>query len=495
MTRRRKQFGVLFSDVFGVEPETVEEYGAFNISLVADLPLFIDPFLLFQSDKPHYQALHDEIISYLRFLRDKTVAGQVNDGLLKSWFHFKEVDETWLGFTESGNRGSGLGMGFAKALRANFGALFGDGEPKVTKSHHLEKLSLIADGVGRDCISDFTTNLIKDFLCRYTQAFAVEHIADDRRRKVIVEKAKFDYKTESWQRETYDLPVHNGSHVLLVPKDILTRDQTWINGADMIKGFEYLPVALPDDAIRAQVENYFLKMLPAEPAEPTADERRNAVRETLLAFPDLVDYFIKRKEDTGDEAKSISDEKVESARQFFSENLPILIELVHATDFYDTPGDSYENALKRAHYLKHVIENNDGYRLFWDKDGEPIRREHDMGTLFRLTWFGTAFDYNAEVNNGRGPVDGKASKGAFDKSLIEFKLAKNTGLKRNLQKQVEIYEKANQTASSVKVILYFDQAEQNRVGTILDELGLSEAEHIVLIDARNDNKPSASTAK
>ncbi len=495
MSKSQQSFGVLFSDVFGVDPLQIEEYGAFNISLVADLPLFIDPFLLFQSVKPEYQALHDEIIRYLRFLRDKTVSGQVTDGLLKAWFHFKEVDETWLGFTESGNRGSGLGMEFARALRTNFGALFGDGEPTVTKSHHLEKLSLIADGVGRDCISDFTTNLIKDFLCSYTEDFARDHVEANLRRDVVVNRAKFDYRTETWQHKTYNLPVHSGSHVLLVPKDILTRDQTWINGADMIQGVEYLPEALPDDAIRAQVENYFIKMLPKEPQEPTADERRNAARQTLLAYPELVDYFIKEKEDTGEEAKSVSDEKVEAARLFFTENLPKLIKLVHQTEFYDVPGDSYSNALKRAHYLRQVIENNDGYRLFWDKDGEPIRREYDMGTLFRLTWFGTAFDYNAEVNNGRGPVDGKASKGKFDKSLIEFKLAKNTGLKRNLQKQVEIYEKANETASSVKVILYFDAQEQARVETILDDLRLTDAEHVVLIDARDDNKPSASTAR
>ncbi len=35
-----------FSDCFDVSPEIVKDYGAFNISLINDLPLFIDPFLL-----------------------------------------------------------------------------------------------------------------------------------------------------------------------------------------------------------------------------------------------------------------------------------------------------------------------------------------------------------------------------------------------------------------------------------------------------------------
>jgi len=62
-----------FADHFGIDPESVEDHGAFNISLVTDLPLFIDPFLLFNSAKPEYQELHHQIIRYLVFLRDKSV--------------------------------------------------------------------------------------------------------------------------------------------------------------------------------------------------------------------------------------------------------------------------------------------------------------------------------------------------------------------------------------------------------------------------------------
>jgi hypothetical protein len=40
------------SDYFEVSEEALDQYGAFNISLVSDLPPFIDPFLLFNSDKP-----------------------------------------------------------------------------------------------------------------------------------------------------------------------------------------------------------------------------------------------------------------------------------------------------------------------------------------------------------------------------------------------------------------------------------------------------------
>ncbi len=61
---------IYFSDYFKVSPDAIDAYGAFNVSLVADLPLFIDPFLLFNSKKQEYRALHERI-TYLRFLRDK----------------------------------------------------------------------------------------------------------------------------------------------------------------------------------------------------------------------------------------------------------------------------------------------------------------------------------------------------------------------------------------------------------------------------------------
>ena len=65
---------VYFSDFFDISEETLQEYGAFNISLINDLPLFIDPFLLFGNAKTEYQKLHEEIINYLVFFRPSRVS-------------------------------------------------------------------------------------------------------------------------------------------------------------------------------------------------------------------------------------------------------------------------------------------------------------------------------------------------------------------------------------------------------------------------------------
>src|SRR5438105_3442847 len=100
---------VYFSDVFDVPPAVLDDYGAFNIALVNDLPLFIDPFLLFDSEDAKYRALHDDIITYLCFLRDRAVAGELTEGAIAHWLLFKEVKQNWLGFSRLGNSGTGLG--------------------------------------------------------------------------------------------------------------------------------------------------------------------------------------------------------------------------------------------------------------------------------------------------------------------------------------------------------------------------------------------------
>src|ERR1700722_14418182 len=102
-----------FNEHFGVSEEALDEFGAFNVSLVNDLPLFIDPFVLFHSENEEYQQLHADMIQYVTFLRDRALQGSVGDDLLKAWYCFPEIKQNWLGLSVAGNSGSGLGMKFA----------------------------------------------------------------------------------------------------------------------------------------------------------------------------------------------------------------------------------------------------------------------------------------------------------------------------------------------------------------------------------------------
>lgn len=481
---------IYFSDFFGVDPVLMDAHGAFNMSLINDLPVFIDPFLLFNSEKPEYRALHDEIIRYIRFLRGVSNSGPVNPGLLKSWYRFPEVKQNWLGYSRVGNKGSGLGREFAAALNENLNSLFNDfGQERITRGSHLEKLCLIKDKVGKDNISDFTTNLVKGFLCRYTQEFAQAHIDDARLKQVPVRHVAFNYETQSWMTEHFTLPFIDGDYVLLTPKEILTKDDAWINKHDLIGDFDDIASSLPNEELRAQINDYFLRMLPDDANKKETDE---AVIATIRRFPALIDYYIRFKEEHGDEAKALSEQRVQETERVFIEQVgQFSHQLATLTQFYSQSGDSHQHAYDRVMYLKQVIEDNDGYRLFYI-DGKPVKREADLQIMFKLTWYASDFSVDREVNNGRGPVDYKISRGSKDSALVEFKLASNSKLKKNLENQVEVYKVANRTEKAIKVVMCFSEAEISKVSRILNELGLTGDPNVVVIDADADNKTSAS---
>jgi len=486
---------IYFSDFFKVSPDTLEDYGAFDVSLIGDLPLFVDPFLLFNSEKQTYQELHKEIIRYMRFLKDLTLSETISKPLIDAWFTFKEVKQNWLGFSRDGNRGRGLGKEFAIALHQNFNSVFRDfGEERVTRSSHLEKLCLVRDGVGRDMISDFTTNLIKQFLAEYTQEFARQYIPANRRRKVSVAKTRFNYQTRSWVPHEFELPWVGKDYVLLTPKDILTKDEAWINRPELIDRFTEIADALPDYVLRAQVNDYLIRILPQE-SDAKKEEIKEAITRVIEKYPQVLDYYIVEKEKNGDEAVSVSKKRVRVAESWFIEHVrEFVLNYLEPGGFYQLSRNTYDEAKRRIMFLKDVIENKGGHRIFY-LNGKQIEREADLQILYRLTWFATTTDVSREVNNGRGPADFKISKGAEDKTLVEFKLAKNTQLERNLAKQSEVYEKASDaTKPSLKAILYFSDDQYERVVKILKRLRLEQSPHIVLIDASADNKPSGSKA-
>jgi len=295
--------------------------------------------------------------------------------------------------------------------------------------------------------------------------------------------------------DSTNLPCHENDYVLLTPQDILTRDTIWISRTELVNNFEQIALSIPNDELRAQLNNYIVSRLSKDlDSKEAAKERMRIAESAMVEHPEILDYYIREKEDDGDSAVSISSTKVRETRRHFVEQVrSFVLNFLADTDFYKIDGGTYNEARQRLVFFKHVIEDNDGYRLFYF-DSRPVKKEADVQLLFRFVWFGTSSDVNREVNNGRGPVDYKVSRGSADKSLVEFKLASNSQLKRNLQNQVKIYEEANETKKSLKVIVFFSEKEHVKVLDILNELKLAGSPDIILIDAKSDNKPSASKA-
>jgi len=463
-----------FSQHFDLDPDALKDYGALDISVVSDLPLFIDPFLLFNSDNAGYQALHKEILKYLRFLRDLATNPDLDDELITNLYCFKEVKQNWLGFTLFGNSGSGLGRDFAVALHDALGDIFADfGDEQITHGTHLEKLCLIRPGVGKDNISDFTTNLIKGHLCEYTQAFARKHISAERCDMFDVKRAVFHYDNQIWETRSYFLPRLRNDYVLLTPLDMLTRDETWINPKDMIRRFELLPAAVPNAELRERINQYFSSRLGRD---PDANRMRDAAAQTIAQFPELIDRYIKLQEDAGDRAHAVSAQKVNDIRRVLVEDLTLAVaDLESKTEFYNLPWSTYDECLVRAKSFKAYIECGGGYKLL-NRAGRPFSTEEELRLAFGLVWCKSECDINREPNSAHGPAHFKASYGAGDQSLIEFKLGSNRQLKHNLVKHAAIYERSNRTWTSVKAIVYYTAADERRVVTILKELELKSLE-------------------
>jgi hypothetical protein len=482
---------LFFSDYFEVQPNVLEKFGALNVCLEADLPLFIDPFLLFASEKPEYKALHDRIVGHL--LELKGIALSTNSPN-EELFKFPEVRQNWLGVCKWGNNGRGLGAKFARNLIKAFRGFYRNfGEEDILESSHIEKLTLVGSGIGRDFISDFTANLALEYLLKYTEKFAQKHLAPSQRTRFNV-RCSYDASLKIWQPRSFELPYFykdgdSGDFIVLTPLDILSKDEAFISHSSFVNQFRSVTNSLDNASLRNSINEFFASRLPANPKR---DDVSYAIRKTVEKFPVVLDYYIHHQEQHKDRASAISAEKVEKLKSEIIDTIGQLIRaLAKDSEFYRTQTTSYDEALARALFLKDVIENNDGYRVFY-KNGKPIAHEESIQRIFRLTWFASPFDVNAEVNNGRGPADYKISFGQRDSTIVEFKLGNSKSLERNLKNQSAIYKKASKAIADIAVILCYTKHEITRVERVLKKLKIEDAENIVVIDA--SPKLSASKA-
>lgn len=131
---------MFFSEHFGIDPNLLREYGAVNISLVCDMPLFIDPMLIFNSEKLEYKQLHENIIKFFHFLAMKAGPGLQNNEI-RTWFKFSEVKNNWLGYSLVGNGGLALGDEYAHFLYRNI--KFAISTKDISRSIHIEKAMLL----------------------------------------------------------------------------------------------------------------------------------------------------------------------------------------------------------------------------------------------------------------------------------------------------------------------------------------------------------------
>lgn len=190
-----------------------------------DLPLYVDPFLLWKSPSMQDNSLHTALIASFNHLGRIFVQGGQREAVA-ILIALSECNEVGLG-SAIGKRGHRIGVDTAEEILSLFLTV-----PEIVRGglQHIEELQLLVDNIGIDRISDITCSLLKSFLADFT----IQRCADLGIPTEQVElQDVFDYRTKTLHSETLNLPVNPGdkSPILLVPRRWLRR-QPWINFDD-----------------------------------------------------------------------------------------------------------------------------------------------------------------------------------------------------------------------------------------------------------------------
>ncbi|MDP1624392.1 MAG: hypothetical protein Q8L64_01345 [bacterium] len=202
-----------------------------------DLPLYLDPFLLWKSPSQQDQALHTSIINSFNHLNYLSKTG--NDRLaIDTIIELSECHEVGLGLSKS-RRGLRIGQPQAHDIVRLFNDI-----PKYSQYGftHFEVIQLYVAGISKDRISDIACNYLKSFLIDYTIEQCDIHGIPT---SPVTLDAVYNYQKYSIDRSVCtNLPINpiNNDPIIFTPKRWL-RFSPWINFDD------YFRSACPRDEI------------------------------------------------------------------------------------------------------------------------------------------------------------------------------------------------------------------------------------------------------
>ena len=228
------------NDVYSL-PFTQEEVDFAIPFLDEDLPLSVDPFLIWKSPSQQDNALHTLVTNSFNHLGRLFVQGKEKEAinlLIKA----SECYEVGLGDSRK-RKGKPIGEDMAKSILALYKDI-----PQINKAGfvYFEEIQLFVDNVSKDRISDITCSFIKSHLIDYT-IFQSD--------KLGIPRTVYDYKTNTLLAEDVDLPCNpdDGMPIILVPRRWL-RYIPWINYDDYYAKYFIDKVALDNIKISSRIE-------------------------------------------------------------------------------------------------------------------------------------------------------------------------------------------------------------------------------------------------
>ena len=209
----------LFSQVFNLH-KSQHELDFVDIPVDGDILLFVDPYAISQRVDDWSKKCNRAIISFFQRVIDAIISGNIISAreLLR---HLHEPNETRLGFSSKEPQGAGLGKYQSEQL---LNALTDSTAVRTGFINYLEEAEILIDGVGRDKISDLSTNIIRKYLAEYTKEQCTLHNIPIRN---VPLNPFYSVEDGNWISDYFELPIAEGKPVLLVPKIIVRYDPAY----------------------------------------------------------------------------------------------------------------------------------------------------------------------------------------------------------------------------------------------------------------------------
>src|SRR5690606_4102620 len=139
-----------------------------------------------------------------------------------------------------------------------------------------------------------------------------------------------------WMPKKYVLPYlyleDRGDFIILTPLDILTKDEAAINNSEFYSNFLTVANSIKNADLRNSINTYFRSQLPKR---PTQKDKAVAINKTAIRFPEIIDYYIKSKEDTKWDVAKMTHKQIQHLTSEFIEILSALGNvLLDESDFY-----------------------------------------------------------------------------------------------------------------------------------------------------------------
>lgn len=257
-----------------------------------DIPLYVDPFMLWRSPSQQDQALHTSLLNAFNHLGYLASKGE-EDQAVRTLIAASECDEVGLGSSAT-RKGKRIGEAKAREIIELFKRI-----PFYAQRgfRHFEEIQFFVDGISKDRISDISCSFLKSFLIDFTIQ-QCEKIGIPRQ-SVDVENV-YDYRKNAFETQRLILPVHPGDSrpLLFVPKRWL-RFVPWLN-----------------------YDEYFAGYCPQDEISHTPEEiTRVEVLDYNRDHYGVIDAYIQAKERTFDDCKNdplFSQIPVTSAKRKFS---------------------------------------------------------------------------------------------------------------------------------------------------------------------------------